>query len=112
MIESRDLVKCIILSVVTCGIYGIYWFICLTEDVNTISGEGNTSGIMALVLTLVTCGIYGYYWAYMQGEKIDAAKVARGMESGNNAIIYLVLQIFGLGIVGYALMQNELNKLA
>ena len=53
--------------------YGLYWFVCLTDDTNTISGEPGTSGVVALVLTIVTCGIYGLYWAYKCGEKIDAA---------------------------------------
>ena len=63
--------------------------------------------------SLVTCGIYMFYWMYKQGEKLDSAKSARGLESsGNSGIIYLVLTLFGLGIVSYALMQNDLNKLA
>ena len=67
---------------------------------------------MALLLTIVTCGIYGLYWAYKQGEKIDAAKANRGVPSSNSGILYLILSIFGLGIVAWALMQNELNQMA
>ena len=67
---------------------------------------------MAVLLTIVTCGIYGLYWAYKQGEKIDAAKANRGVASGNSGILYLILSIFGLGIVAWALMQNELNQMA
>lgn len=112
MIKERNIAVCIILSIVTCGIYGIYWFICLNNDANTASNTFATSGGVAFLLTLVTCGIYGLYWAYKQGEKIDAAKQSRGMESSNSGIVYLLLCIFGLGIIAYALMQNELNKLA
>ena len=32
MLKKRDLVTTIILSFVTCGIYGIVWFIGLTDD--------------------------------------------------------------------------------
>ncbi|MBQ6696687.1 MAG: DUF4234 domain-containing protein [Lachnospiraceae bacterium] len=112
MIQQRSVATCIILSFVTCGIYMIYWFICLNNDANTVSGDFGTSGGMALLLTFVTCGIYGIYWMYKQGEKIDNAKRARGMASDNTGIIYLVLSICGLGIVSYALMQDSLNKLA
>ena len=68
--------------------------------------------VLCVVLSLVTCGIYGIYWAYKQGEKIDTAKNNRGISSSNTGIVYLLLFIFGLGIVAYGLMQNELNKLA
>ncbi len=112
MIQKRSIVVAILLSFVTCGIYGIYWFIKLNDEANTASGTFGTSGGMAFLFTLITCGIYGYYWAFKQGEKIDLAKKNRGMDSGNSNIIYLILFLFGLGIIAYALMQNELNQMA
>ena len=113
MIERRNIAVCIVLTLVTCGIYGIYWIVCLTNDVNTVSGDVNgTSGGMVVLLTIVTCGIYGSYWAYKQGEKLDFTKNNRGIPSSNSGVLYLILQIFGFGIIAYALMQNELNKLA
>ena len=113
MIERRNIAVCIVLTLVTCGIYGIYWIVCLTNDVNTVSGDVNgTSGGMVVLLTIVTCGLYGIYWAYNQGEKLDFTKNNRGIPSSNSGVLYLILQIFGFGIIAYALMQNELNKLA
>ena len=113
MIERRNIAVCIVLTLVTCGIYGIYWIVCLTNDVNTVSGDVNgTSGGMVVLLTIATCGIYGIYWAYKQGEKLDFTKNNRGIPSSNSGVLYLILQIFGFGIIAYALMQNELNKLA
>lgn len=112
MIQQRSVALCIILSIVTCGIYGIYWFICLNNDANTASGTYGTSGGVAFILSIVTCGIYLLYWMYKQGEKIDAAKTSRGMISSNSGIMYLLLAVFGLGIISYALMQSELNKMA
>lgn len=106
MVEKRDIVKCIILSIVTCGIYGLFWFIKITDDTNTVAGTPDgTSGVTALVLTLVTCGIYGWFWAWKQGEKMDQIT-----GSSNNGIIYILLQVFGLGIIAYAIMQDNLNK--
>ena len=112
MLKQRSIAVCIILSIITCGIYGIYWFIVLTDDANTASGTAGTTGGIAFLLSLVTCGIYGLYWMYKQGEKIDTAKTSRGQSSSNTGILYLILAILGLGIVSYALMQNELNQLA
>ncbi len=110
---QRNIAVCIILSIITCGIYGIYWFIVLTDEVNAVSGENNaTSGGVAFLLTLVTCGIYGYYWAYKMGEKLNNAKAQRGMPADSNlSIVYLLLEFFGLGIIAWALMQDNLNKM-
>ena len=111
MVKEKNIALCIILSLVTCGIYGMYWFVTLTDDVNTISGDQGTSGVMAFVLTIITCGIYGLYWAYKCGEKIDKAHQNRGEAASNGGVLYLILYIFG-GIIAYALIQNEVNKFA
>lgn len=110
--QQKNIAVSIVLSIVTCGIYAIYWFITLTNDVNTLKNDSEaTSGGKAFLFSIITCGIYGLYWAYKQGVKLDEIKKSRGLETGNNAVLYLILSIFGLGIVGYALMQNEINKL-
>lgn len=111
MVKERNIALCIVLSLVTCGIYGLYWFVCLADDTNTVSGEQGTSGVMAVVLTLITCGIYGLYWAYKCGEKLDIAHQKKGEPATNGGVLYLIVYIFG-GIIAYALIQNELNKFA
>lgn len=110
--QKRDIVKCIIFSIITWGIYGIYWFIVLTDDVNRLSEDNSTSGAMAFVLTLITCGIYGFYWAYQMGRKIYDYSVKNNMALSDNSVLYIILQLLGLGIVNYCLMQNDLNTIA
>lgn len=67
---------------------------------------------IAILLSIITCGIYGIYWCYKQGEKLNEAKMQRGIMVDTSAsVIYLVLSIFGLDIIAYALMQSELNKM-
>ncbi|MEZ3446997.1 MAG: DUF4234 domain-containing protein [Lachnospiraceae bacterium] len=112
MIQQRNIAVCIILSIVTCGIYGLYWLVCLTNDTNTAAGTTDgTSGGMVLLLTIVTCNIYSLYWGYKQGEKIDIAKQKKGMPSSDSNVLYLLLCLF-VPVVAWALMQNELNNLA
>ena len=60
-------------------------------------------------LTLVTCGIYGFYWAYMMGKAAYTIKSQRNLPASDSSVVYLILQIFGLGIIVYALAQNEIN---
>lgn len=109
--KQRSIGMCILLTIVTCGIYGLYWFVCITDDTNEMSGENELAGGgMALLLTLVTCGIYGWYWAYKMGEKVDIIKNRGGMPSSNSGILFVVLQLFGLGIIDYALAQDAINK--
>ena len=112
-IERRDIALSLILSIITCGIYGIIWFVNLTNDVKTASkDETLQSGIVALLLTIVTCGIYSFYWAYKMGKAMSTAKINNGLNGDDNAILYLILEILGLGIVTHCLIQNDLNSIA
>lgn len=112
-IRRREIAIAILLTFFTCGIYGIYWFIVLSDDVKTASkDESLPSGGVAFLLSLVTCGIYGIYWAYRMGKGIAAARQNAGLEATDNSVLYLVLQIFGFAIINYALIQNELNTIA
>jgi len=112
-IREKNIVTCIILSLVTCGIYGIIWFVSITDDMKTMSGDQSLpSGGMAFLLTLVTCGIYGYYWAYKMAKANVMAKSRRGMPADDNTVLYIILQVFGLGVINYCLMQNDLNDMA
>lgn len=109
--KQRSIPVCIILSIVTCGIYSLYWFVTLTDDSNSLSqAQDPTSGILALVFTVITCNIYGIYWAYKMGEKLDLAYAQRGMPTQNQAILYLILELV-FPIVGWALMQNAINSM-
>ena len=41
---------------------------------------------------------------------MDTIAAANGRPSSNSGIMYIILQALGLGIINYALMQNEINK--
>lgn len=113
-IQNRSIAMCIILSIVTCGIYGIYWIVCLVNDLNSASNNPqDTSGGMVFLLSLVTCDIYLMYWMYKAGDKVNYIRQRNGDYSDKNSgLTYLLLTIFGLGIVAECLIQNELNKVS
>lgn len=114
VVEERNIALCVILSIITCGIYQIYWIYKMSEDLNVVSGRRNdTSGAMVIILWIITCGFYGWYWVYKAGEKLQAAGQIQNKPIPNNGIIYLILCIFlGIGsIVSACLIQNELNNL-
>lgn len=110
---KRSIPLSIILSIVTVGLYAFYWIYTLTEDAHAAAGERTTaSGGMVILFSLISCGIYSFYWLYKMGETIVMAKQRRNMTADTNLpIIYLVLALFGFGIVSYALIQSALNEI-
>ena len=107
----REIALCIVLSIITCGIYGIYWVIMLNNEINVaVNDQAAPSGGLVIVLTFITCGIYGWYWLYKMGEKCDYMKSLRDLPPSSSSALFLVLGIYGLPIVAYALIQDTINK--
>ena len=53
VIQKRDIALCVILSFLTCGLYGLYWFVTMTDETNSLSDEQSSSGAAALIFTLL-----------------------------------------------------------
>ena len=106
-IEERNIPVSIMLTIVTCGIYGLYWIAKINDEMDMlVDDESNISGALVVALSIVTCGIYMIYWNYKMGTKVDELK-------GTNAstgILYLVFSCLGLGIIVLAIIQDEINK--
>ena len=111
-VTEKNIVVTILLSMVTCGIYGIIWYINMVNDLNTISDEKSPSGGSVFLFTLITCGIYGIIWEYKAGQRLYATGKKYGKDTQDNSTLYLILAIFGLQIVNYCLIQSELNRYA
>lgn len=118
VLEKKSIGMCILLTIITCGIYALYWIYTIQEDTNKITDNPNEpSGGMVILLDIVTCGIYGIYWAFRQGEKIDQYYAAKGDSSSSNlGLVYLCLVIANYftgvtTIIALALMQDKLNRM-
>ena len=106
-VKERGIAMAIILSIVTFGIYGIYWFVKITDELNTVAGTPeDTSGLKAFLFSLITLGIYNIYWYYKMGDKIDKYENT----NSSKGILYLILGLLGFGIISYALIQDSINK--
>lgn len=113
-IVNRSIPVAIILSIVTCGIYMLYWLYCIVNDLNTASDEQNdVSAGLVVLLGIVTCGIYMLYWYYRAGQKVNRMNSFSGKPADSSlSILYLLLSLFGFSIISLALIQNELNQVA
>lgn len=107
LVTKRNVVLCLVFSVLTFGIYSLYWFVCLTNETNRISRYKTAGGGLALLFSILTLGIYLFYWFYMLGKK--AGDIDRDSSSG---LVYALLGFLGLGIIDYILAQSVLNRFA
>ena len=108
---KRSIPVSVILSIVTCGIYGIYWMIMLNNELNRLSNHPkDMGGGLVFLLSIVTCGLYALFWYYKMGKQCDELRAMRGEMSDNSGVICLLVGLLGLGIINYCLMQDNINK--
>ncbi len=111
LVKNRSIALSIILSIITCGIYGLFWYAFMVDDANKVSGEyDSTSGGLTILYSLLTCGLYKIYWSYKVGKQLYNAGSNCGKDISDNSILYLILSLFGLSIISDALIQNDLNS--
>ena len=114
-IETRSIPVCIILSIVTCGIYNLYWIYRLAKDVNTLNAAqqkptGQDAG-MVILLYIITCGLYGIYFYWKVGKLVKQLQFDIGYYVEDNSLVMMLLCIFGLGLISNCILQSTLNDI-
>jgi protein-S-isoprenylcysteine O-methyltransferase Ste14 len=120
MIKKRSLAVYIVLTIITFGIYGLYWVHKLAKDMNTIcNGDGKKTGglLKCFFLGLITMGIYNWVWLFMLGDRLQDNAPRYGLtfkESGTAVLLWALLGaciIVGPFIALYIVIKN-INALA
>ena len=106
-IEKRNIGTCVILSIITCGIYGIVWAVKMLREAVQIKDQTD-DGLAEILLGIFLCPV-GFY---MAEKKFGEGCQARGIAHEDRSILYLILGFVGLGIVNFIMMQSDLNKVA
>jgi hypothetical protein len=102
----------ILLSIVTCGIYHIYWYFATLGELRDAghSPTGNAPWVDFLI-AVITLGLYGLYVDYRLGKEIVEMQAQRGLRENDTSLLALLLDLLGLGVVASGLQQNELNRI-
>lgn len=110
MIRQKDILVVLLLTILTCGLYSLFWIydtgLQLKQRLNTPDSPG-----LDLLLCLI-CFPYVYFWYYKTSKQVAAAEAAAGLPVSDNAVLNLLLVFFGLGIVSILIIQGQLNAIA
>ncbi len=107
---QRSPITIILLSIITCGIYFIYWLYVTSKEINDALGreEINT----ALVILGFFCFPVMIYVMYKLGNAIDELAGRRFIQTQSSFILWLILcLLFGVGIyIMEYQVQSDLNN--
>ncbi len=108
----RSPVSVILLTVLTCGIYGLIWFYSIANELNALLGdEGATNPSYSLL------GILCFVFSFILMSQVDAAVMEvdrrRGRYTESRFLIWVLLSVF-VGVGFYMMeydVQTRLNAL-
>lgn len=107
----RNVAEGVILTLITCGIYNLFWNWHQMEACNELVGREEFSPGKVFLLSLVTCGLYFIYYQHNMGGVIVEIQRKRSLPLYENLpLVSLFLSLFGMSIIVDAIHQHELNK--
>jgi hypothetical protein len=118
-IERRDPGVVLILSLFTCGLYLIYWYWKMYEELEELCGETPTgnSFIIDFLLVIVTCSLWGIWADYKISMQLNDLQQARGIMSPDSTMLAVGLDVaayitgFFCNYITSAVQQDQLNKI-
>ena len=108
----RSVPMLVLLSIVTCGIYYLYWIYKTTDEIKNFMEREDINPALELILVLVTCNIYSLYWYYKYGKIVYLEMTAKaGMDNSEDSTVLLVILGLLVNFVAGAIMQDKLNAI-
>jgi hypothetical protein len=108
---TRNPVTILLLSIITCGIYQIYWLFVVSEEINQASGEKVIDPVIFFLLGLL-CFPLIFVGMFKIDEAIFNLNTQRGLPASKNFVLWLLLCLVGVGTLFMMYqVQEQLNKL-
>ncbi len=116
-ITPRNPVMVVVLSVVTCNIYYLYWLYATSRELRDALQDDEIQPGVDLLLCLVSCTLWSIYIEYRNARKVHAALRTRDPQLKDQSDSILMLDVAGLFVgvtwlVATYILQEDLNKLA
>lgn len=108
--EKRDPILVLVLGLLTCGIYSIYWVYKTSSEIKDALGREDINPALDAVLSLLTCYIWLIYLAYKYPQLLLQLQEKAGLPRNDISLVSLILAIVGLAPISFFMIQSELNN--
>ncbi len=108
---SSNVAVDVILTLITCGIYNLFWQHRQMRALNTFLGREEFNFWTWLVLFIITCGIWHCYMQYCMGKAICQINQRLNRPVNESLpVLSVVLTVFAMSVITDAIHQNEINE--
>jgi Domain of unknown function (DUF4234) len=102
--KQRSPFSVVVLTLITLGIYSIVWFVQTRREMVARGADIPSAWLMIVPIV----NLY-WIWKWSEGvERITSNKMSQAMAF----LLVCALNVVGLGILGMALVQKQLNQVA
>jgi len=113
--QPRDPGMTLVLSVLSCRLYELYWQYDTTRQLRRLTGRPDLLPGLDLLLIFATLGLWQYWVAYRNAEAVDEAMARLGLPTAHrNTAIAMSLGTFVCGLCHWVLvfkLQEAYNQL-
>lgn len=113
---NKGLIKTILLSLITFGIYGLVVMSAVSTDINVVASRYDGKKTMhycllTFIVAPITCGIGGIVWAHKISNRIGNELKRRGIAYNFSASTYWLWNVLGsLIVIGPLVYMHKLFK--
>lgn len=114
-IKTRNMTKYVILSLITFGIYNLYFYYKLSLDINAVckgDGEESESYLVAFALSTITLGAYKVYWVYKLAQRLHVNAPRYNFKMTQTGKDIAVLEAFSFGYISTWELIKNMNRIA
>lgn len=106
-----------VLTLVTCGVYALYWQYVTTEELKQASGREDLNPMTDLILSVLCCGLWSIYVQYRNAQVVHAMFAERNAPHEDKSTVVLIMHALALvngltSLLAMMILQDEYNKLA
>lgn len=107
--EVRDPIKVVAFSVLSCGMYALYWHYMVAEEINKGLGRQQLEFVKWLVIGMLTCGLGTFYYMWLFVNAQHELQKSWGLQPKMEPPVMMALMLF-VGPVALFLSQQSLNE--
>ena len=99
MVKHRNIFLVYLFTILTFGIYAIYWMVSTKNEMNNLGAQIPTAWLLIIPIANI-------YWVYKYCEGF-----AKTVKKDDNTLLWFILYVL-VSIIMPAIVQSELNNLA
>lgn len=108
MLTKRSVATVVVYTVLTCGIYGVWWTYVTCQALQAEGKRTEIPPVLTMLMTLFFASLGGVLLGLDADENIKAIRADKGMPVADNKVAWMVIGFF-IPIALLALVQYEIN---